>query len=692
MDATREESIIFNELKNLCSSSGYAHIIAYFCFRDNVVSISELLSPEEIIAQQVPDRLIRTEISTLIGLLAKGEIDLTLPQPDIFQNMVDQTEALLIELHQCLVKPMRSYIENLTLAQRDNPFGVGSALREPIFYSGESAYDFQYLEFSQKKYSADNSWLKSNKGFSIGEATEVIRNIIELHQLKLQEHWKNLIRARPGSWSMLPAFIFTSDELIGCLNIAPQIIKNVLSAFSLPIENRNNLFNALNDFNIINACPLIPLENNRYLLLQHYNLAEALYESPFYWMNDDKKYLDKARKNRGDFVEQFSAKKLKNVFGNERVFLNLKIYNPISPNKSARGEIDVLVVFGNRAIILQAKSKRLTIEAKKGNDNAIKKDFINSIQNAYDQGLLCAKLLSDEKNALVDSNLNNIAISRQFSEIYIFCVVSDHYPALSSQSLKFLKREEVNNIKPPFIMDIFYLDVITEMLQSPLYFLSYINRRTSYIGKILTSQEITILSFFMKYNPCLDDYRGVFLDDDVASDIDSAMIVRRLGIDGKASPDGALAYLTSSKLGKILKMIEQSDEPAAIDLGFLLLNFDQDTINKTSVGLEKILMKSRTDRCSSDLSIPIEKKETGLTIHSNNSSEKEAMAQLYGHCEIRKYIGKATSWYGLCIHPESEELRFVIKHEYPWAQSNKMDMLVERNLKKFNLSKVLPST
>ena len=39
------------------------------------------------------------------------------------------------------------------------------------------------------------------------------------------------------------------------------------------------------------------------------------------------------------------------------------------------GEIDVLVIFGDRAIVLQAKSKRLTLEARKGNDNQIKDDF-----------------------------------------------------------------------------------------------------------------------------------------------------------------------------------------------------------------------------------------------------------------------------------------------------------------------------
>jgi hypothetical protein len=45
----------------------------------------------------------------------------------------------------------------------------------------------------------------------------------------------------------------------------------------------------------------------------------------------------------------------------------------------------VLVLFGNRAIVLQAKAKKLTLEARKGNDNQLKDDFKKSVQESYDQ-------------------------------------------------------------------------------------------------------------------------------------------------------------------------------------------------------------------------------------------------------------------------------------------------------------------
>jgi hypothetical protein len=60
------------------------------------------------------------------------------------------------------------------------------------------------------------------------------------------------------------------------------------------------------------------------------------------------------------------------------------------------------------------------------------------------------------------------------TEIYILCVVSDHYPSLHFQTRQFLKYEETDVIQPPLVLDVFALDALTEMLPSPLRFLSYV--------------------------------------------------------------------------------------------------------------------------------------------------------------------------------------------------------------------------
>lgn len=61
------------------------------------------------------------------------------------------------------------------------------------------------------------------------------------------------------------------------------------------------------------------------------------------------------------FTEDFTAERLALVFGNENVLTNIDIFD----GKDKAGEIDVLVTFDCFAIVVQAKSKKLTIEARK---------------------------------------------------------------------------------------------------------------------------------------------------------------------------------------------------------------------------------------------------------------------------------------------------------------------------------------
>ena len=75
----KSEANIFKELEELCTSSGYIHAIAYLCFRDNMLIMSgEEITVDDILNQYSDERLIRTEISTLLGLILKKDIDYTM--------------------------------------------------------------------------------------------------------------------------------------------------------------------------------------------------------------------------------------------------------------------------------------------------------------------------------------------------------------------------------------------------------------------------------------------------------------------------------------------------------------------------------------------------------------------------------------------------------------------------------------
>lgn len=623
-----------------------------------------------MLEQYSSSRLLRTEISTLIGLMIKAPIDLTLPQPETLQELIDRTDQLMKELHEAMNAPAIEQLRNAMLQRTsDNPFTRGCLLRESIFYGGESAYLSQYRDFSLPKYTRDNEWLSNNKGFTIDEAHTVVTAMFAHQNESLTTTLEGLREKPPESWTMLPAFTFSIEDIVNRTELAVEIVRSVVSAFTLPSDETNSGFHSVSDFNVANAYPIIGIGGDEYLCYQGYGIAEALYESPFYWMLADKSY-HAASDNRGKFTEDFCVERLRHVFGTDRVLQNVFLYR----GKERVAEIDVLVLFADRAIIVQAKSKRLTIESRKGNDNQLREDFAKGIQAAYDQGHLSAELMLDPavRMELEDGTL--ISSSVPISEIYIFCTLSDHYPALSFQSRQFLETRSTDVIRPPFVMDIFTLDVVTEILASPLYFLSYINRRVGYADRIMASHELTILAYHLKQNLWIeDDTSLVHLGDDINVDLDAAMFARREGLPGNKTPDGLLTRVKNSTVGKLISQIEYAEDLHTINFGFLLLSLNEDTINQLSKGIEAISTGSRTDQQHHDVTIGIDGLSTGITLHANFESNENARSRLAWHCEKRKYTQRATTWYGVCTDPDTGNIRFGLTLNSPWVQSEAMD-------------------
>ena len=671
----RSEKEIFDDLTSLCTQPGYAHAICWFCWRDNLLKVVEKLEPKNLENMYGFERLVRTEIATLIGLALKGPLDLSLPEPDIFQGYIEKTETLLHEIHEAMCAPWLAHLTPEKIKGGFNPFASGDSLREPIFYSGESAWGFQYRDFSVLKYQKDDEWIKKRKGFSIHIAREIVKAIFDLQATKISRLINSFLDKPPKDWTLLEGFKFSVEELSAHAGIPKETTDAVVNAFAVPQGETNIEFKSLSDFNIANAFPLIPTNTGSFLLFQQYNILEALYEAPYYWMTSDKVYWSTATKNRGLFAEEFCKLRLSQVFGEKSVFENVEIYE----SKGKRiGEIDVLVVFSNRAILLQAKSKKLTIEARKGNDLQIKDDFKKSVQDAYDQGIICAKVLGNPKYKFVSKNGIPINLPT-FKEISIVCVVSDHYPALASQARQFLNFEATDQIAPPFVMDIFTLDALTEMLSTPLQLLSYVNRRTRYTGRLLATNELTILSYHLKYNLWLQDqYDMIMLEDDFSIDLDAAMMVRREGFSGNATPDGVLTRLSKLSLGKLIACIEQEPHPATIALGFMLLTIGEDSVRSISHGIDKIVRDTQKDNKHHDFTVAVGESDTGLTVHCNNYPKEFSMARLRDYCRRRKYKQKAGTWFGVCLSPNDGELRFVVTLQNEWQYDEAMEAATRR--------------
>ena len=97
-ETVRKESEIFSELAEICASPGYVHVIAYLCYKNNLIQYVDTLTLEDMLQQSSGDICVRTEISTLIGLACKKQLNIDLPLPEVMQKYIDKTHSLLQEL------------------------------------------------------------------------------------------------------------------------------------------------------------------------------------------------------------------------------------------------------------------------------------------------------------------------------------------------------------------------------------------------------------------------------------------------------------------------------------------------------------------------------------------------------------------------------------------------------------------
>jgi hypothetical protein len=131
-----------------------------------------------------------------------------MPARDVMQHYITRTDQLLAELHEVMsleafqVQGLKKMLE-----EGGSPFQQGQAYREPIFYGGESAYSFQYLDLAGRKYEADDDWMERTKGFKIRAAQAVVRAAGAIQSAKLAARLEAMPRLPPAEWTVLPAHI-----------------------------------------------------------------------------------------------------------------------------------------------------------------------------------------------------------------------------------------------------------------------------------------------------------------------------------------------------------------------------------------------------------------------------------------------------------------------------------------------------
>ncbi|NLD09165.1 MAG: hypothetical protein GX667_06200 [Xanthomonadaceae bacterium] len=484
MSFLMEEKEIMTALEALTARKGFIHVVAYFAF------FYEFMGND---AEHLPTR---NGIMLLLGLMAKHPIDTRLPS--VFESEEMKEEALellhrLTHIHGLMMNELRvNYPEDYMM--RAEYYVV------PIFYNPPGVFDLQYIDFAPKRYQKDDAWLLEHKGFESADMAELEKFFTFFLSPSRKRFLKRLERLNAQNiqtLTFLPAFTFNKKELGKRFSKAQvERILNLFDAFALDMNRGtyNAEFDSINVKNALLETPILKVGQD-YFIFDFFTLFEALYTRPFDWMIADNTYRNEAASHRGRFTESMLNRAFSNVFGRENVYQNVEIIGRDDVgNDVDLGEIDLLVLWEGRAIVVQAKSQRLTDKARLGDEKSFKRDFFRAVQKSYQQGVSCYQHLTSVRNRLqiAGEPLEIPAID----EVYLVCAVSDYFPTLSSLAEVFLRVEE-GNLYPSLVSDLFFVDFLCEVIESPEQFFAYMDQRASFEGKLYQPHELYFLAAFM---------------------------------------------------------------------------------------------------------------------------------------------------------------------------------------------------
>ncbi|WP_162796091.1 SEC-C metal-binding domain-containing protein [Pedobacter nanyangensis] len=735
MEKIKETDQVIAELKTLINSQGYIYALCMILFEDFHHDLNKihLVDPRS--------KLSVKECSLILGFLLHNEMNFHYPEsPEKVIEMKEKTYGVMEELHYSFnarqFEKFREMFEKQangeqmedSLEDRMDFFVKVSGMVEPMFYAGDGVYDFQYLEYLERKYRYDQVWLREHRNFEFQEAVEVVGKIKAffhqkaelIHLLDLKEVFPEVAKKarkklkKKYSREELDKvereqFISASfyqyralfpdpdsrqvelaedwrqfyDNLVNMFIVSPQnlgadgAVSSFLDNFSVR-PGGNHAYNGPGYFNQLNSTPIIKLSEERYFVPIGYLIPEAVYESPFYWMWEDKAYRPKLAKHRGDVGEEIAYDFLVKVFGKEHTFRSVLV-------KSSKGEtvtdVDVLCLLGNKALCVQVKSKKLTMMARRGNFEQLSTDFKGAVQDAYDQGLISRTSILEGKFTFLDENGKELSRLKNtsISEIYILGLTTENYPALVHQVHMMLKKEEKDPF--PLFVSAFDLELMVHYLPDPYDFLYYIRQRINLLDYFHADEELVYLGYHLSQKLCrLEGYDGGMLDTSYGANIDRNYYPFKTGQQHllPEKDDPIHNRWKDPNFDEFIRNLKASGHSQLTDIVFHLLDWSgksREDIVSAMIRTKTGSIRENTIRSIATASKP----DFGVSyIVLNRVDPQELDERVNVYAELRKYASGCNAWLGMGAFSGSNKLiDFLVYLDEPWTFDPKMETATE---------------
>lgn len=286
-----------------------------------------------------------------------------------------------------------------------------------------------------------------------------------------------------------------------------KMLENLLNNLSCTFNDQFNEFDDILSNNIIFFKPIIKLDTDTFFVakpnLLQYHL-DILLEQLLNNENNKSNIQIKFRDLKSKYVENMLFKVFSRIFPQNCIFRNIYYYIDKKPI-----EVDMLIKYDNKIFIIEAKSSHIPVHVKIDGKQKLEKRLQDIIYKEHNQCIRTRDYIKSNPNATFwsDRKKKNIAvIIDTIRSGYEFILIGVNLESLLSGISNFTLSRHTHdpNFDKSFLgITLYDLDVITDLLTEPSYFIHFIQYVLAIYNKdnlIINPDEIGLLSMYIKNN------------------------------------------------------------------------------------------------------------------------------------------------------------------------------------------------
>ena len=386
--------------------------------------------------------------------------------------------------------------------------------------------------------------------------------------------------------------------------------------------------------------------DGRYYCFHAHNLADHIYRTlNKAILNAEPSYGNEWQIKQGEIGEEYTFELFAKLLPGAQIYRNVKYkwYPNESESKKMPCEADGIIIFDDNLFIVEVKSGAFSPHSPITDSEGFHKSMKNLVEKPYEQGRRLHEYLKEHENGAPLSNhegnhLVDIRLS-DYRHVIICCVTLEQLTDFGGQLSDLKKIGTDIDLKehPVWAISIDDLRIYADLIQSPLVFCHYLEKRNDALTKVSNlkfSDEFDHYGAYLKHN----DYARKFSEYSESKRVQSSGYRDEIDIYYYNLHIGEQPSLPSQKIAPLIKqIIEVADNQQKVGrcraVG-ALLDLTQDEQNEFSNSITNVLAQQKTSgikmfvNFSSPVEITISCEQDGVDVGTRLNIKEQASASM----------------------------------------------------------------